>query len=248
MSSPGAIVAAGYWETQAGAATSAPGPGKYQADDWATPALLGIAGTDADGYSRQAGLAQLRPGDAIYQLAPNDSQNVLQLAVVSVTDQGTWVQYAVTVTATGATFVPPGTNQSRLLEALQQAGAQPPMAWQPWAPPLDPPTAGGLPADVAAGIADAWWSADPHMAAALQWEAYAAMLPPSPSVSNVSTGVQSVAYSPPVPGGDYGLAISRAAWHRSLAGSAASAPLTLADPAIETVPQYWPPRLWEVSG
>lgn len=90
-----------------------------------------------------------------------------------------------------------------------------PPAWVAWAPPLDPPTSGGLPYDQAQAIADAYWAASPHLAAALMWESYAAMLPPSPAVSAVSTGAQSVAYSPPVPAGEYGLAISRAEWHRS---------------------------------
>jgi hypothetical protein len=94
--------------------------------------------------------------------------------------------------------------------------------WQSWAPPLDPPTAGGLPGHVAREIADAVWADDPHLCAALQWEAYAAMLPPTPAVAQVATGSQSVSYSPPLPGGDYGLAVSRAAWHRSMAGSLAT--------------------------
>ena len=98
--------------------------------------------------------------------------------------------------------------------------------WEPWAPPLDPPTAGGLPLDVAQAIADDWWAIDPHLCAALQWEAYAAMLPPTPAVASVSTGAQSVAYSPAAPTGDYGLAVSRAAWHRSfVTGQLVSIPL-----------------------
>jgi hypothetical protein len=104
--------------------------------------------------------------------------------------------------------------------------------WQAWAPPLDPPTPGGLPADVAECIADSLQGEDPHLIAAVQWEAYAAMLPPAPSVDRVSTGVQSVSYSPPVPGGDLGLALSRAAWHRSfVVGQLGSVPLQLAPPS-----------------
>jgi hypothetical protein len=49
------------------------------------------------------------------------------------------------------------------------------LGWQAWAPPLDPPAAGGLPADAALAIADACWDTDPHLCAALQWESYAAM-------------------------------------------------------------------------
>ena len=48
-----------------------------------------------------------------------------------------------------------------------------------WAPPLDPPAAGGLPAFAAQAIAGATWSTDPHLCAALQWESYAAMPPPA---------------------------------------------------------------------
>jgi hypothetical protein len=62
------------------------------------------------------------------------------------------------------------------------------------------------------------------------------MLPPSAAVSQVATGVQSVTYSPPMPGGDAGLAMSRAQWHRSLMGGGGAAPLDLAPPAIPTVP------------
>ena len=72
--------------------------------------------------------------------------------------------------------------------------------WRAWAPPIDPPTAGGLPEAEAQLIADAWWDDDPHEAAALMWEAYAALLPPAPAVAQVATGSQSVCYSPPLPG------------------------------------------------
>ena len=87
--------------------------------------------------------------------------------------------------------------------------------WQAWAPPLDPPTPGGLAAADAEAIALAYWHDDPHLAAALMWEAYAATLPPSAAVSQVATGAQSVTYNPALPAGDYGLAIARANWHRS---------------------------------
>ena len=93
----------------------------------------------------------------------------------------------------------------------------PPPPWVLWAPPLDPPVDGGLPYDQAQAIADAYWDS-PHLAAALMWESYAAMRclrclsrPPRPKA-------QTVAYSPAAPTGDYGLAISRAAWHRSFIG------------------------------
>jgi hypothetical protein len=105
-----------------------------------------------------------------------------------------------------------------------------PEPWELWAPPIDPPTTpGGVPRDVAQGIADLYWDDDPHLCAALQWEYYAAMQPPTPSVASVSTGVQSVAYQPSVPSGEYGLAMSRAAWHRSfLSGELFSVPLVSA--------------------
>ena len=103
-----------------------------------------------------------------------------------------------------------------------------PASWQSWAPPTDPPTAGALPLADAQAIADAWWAEDAHLCAALQWEAYAAMLPPTHTVSQVATGSQSVSYSPAVPGGEYGLAISRASWHRSFVPTLASVPLAVA--------------------
>jgi hypothetical protein len=87
--------------------------------------------------------------------------------------------------------------------------------WESWAPPLDPPFDGGLPAGEAARIADAWWDEDPHLAAALMWESYAATLPPGLPVSSVTTGYQSVSYGSATPGGDLGAALTRAQWHRS---------------------------------
>jgi hypothetical protein len=100
-------------------------------------------------------------------------------------------------------------------------------SWESWAPPLDPPATGGLQLELAGAIADAWWDVDPHLAAALMWESYAATLPPTPAVAQVTTGVQSVSYRPALPGGDYGLAIARAEWHRSFSG-AVSVPLRVA--------------------
>ena len=98
-------------------------------------------------------------------------------------------------------------------------------SWEAWAPPLAPPADGGLPYGEAQAIADACWADDPHLCAALQWEAYAATLPPVPSVSSVTTGYQSVSYSPAGPGGEFGLAMARATWHRSMRGTADSVPL-----------------------
>jgi hypothetical protein len=112
--------------------------------------------------------------------------------------------------------------------------------WQSWAPPLDPPTAGGLPVDQAQCIADALWEDDPHLCAALMWEAYAAMLPPAVPVASVSTGVQNVSYSPAASPGKLGEALSRAAWHRSfVSGALISVPLEVAMPR-----RRWPRPAW----
>ena len=83
------------------------------------------------------------------------------------------------------------------LRKLTVTGAQPQAApdrqgrvtagpsWEAWAPPLAPPADGGLPVDDAQAIADAWWDDEPHLAAALMWEAYAATLPPALAVAQV---------------------------------------------------------------
>jgi hypothetical protein len=111
--------------------------------------------------------------------------------------------------------------------------------WESWAPPLDPPTTGGMPYDVAAGIAALYWPGDPHLTAALQWEYYAATLPPSPAVSQVNTGAQSVSYDPAVPVGDYGAALERARWHRSfVADEMVSVPLVV-DTPLRGDPSWW---------
>ena len=97
------------------------------------------------------------------------------------------------------------------------------MDWTLWAPPLDPPEPGGLPAAVAEQIADGHAGCDPHLVAALLWEAYAGTLAPAAPVSSVSTGVQSVRYEG---GGDpAALALARAEWHRSFLPDLASVPL-----------------------
>ena len=100
-------------------------------------------------------------------------------------------------------------------------------SWESWAPPLDPPTAGGLPRDEAERIAAVWWDDEPHEAAAMMWESYAATLPQTESVSMINTGAQSVAYGAAKPGGDYGLALARAEWHRSFV-TGRSVPLAVA--------------------
>lgn len=114
------------------------------------------------------------------------------------------------------------------------------ITWQDWAPPLDPPTEGGLDAGTAQAIADAVWECDPHLCAALQWEAYAATLPLAPAVASVSTGAQSVAYPAGQPAaGDYGMALARAAWHRSFLGTLHSAELRLQYPRPPVPPGAW---------
>ena len=230
--SVGAILASGYWDTQTGAPTAAPGAGKYLADVWAAPTLLAISGTDKDGYDRHAGLVSLQVGDQLIQTSPADSQNYQEFSVGVITDNATWVQLAVTVTGQGSAFAAPGSNQNMLLQALSLQPAPDSggcIPWQSWAPPLDPPTAGGLPVDQATCIADSWWPIDPHLCAAMQWEAYAASLAPTHGVVQVSTGAQSVMYATrggaPVPTGDYGLAIQRAEWHRSFVTSMVGVPM-----------------------
>ena len=121
------------------------------------------------------------------------------------------------------------------------------LPWQAWAPPLDPPVDGGLPLAYAQAIADATWAISPHLCAALQWEAYAAMLPPSPAVAMVSTGAQTVSYvgrgGAPVPVGDYGLALERAAYHRTfIDGMLLTVPLEVAPLTDADLPigVWWP--------
>ena len=97
-------------------------------------------------------------------------------------------------------------------------------AWESWAPPLFPPTEGGLDRGEAQSIADAWWDEDRHVCAMLMWEFYAATLPPELPVAMVTTGSQAVSYGQPTPGGEVGAALARAQWHRSFV-SAGSAPL-----------------------
>lgn len=110
-----------------------------------------------------------------------------------------------------------------------------PANWQDWAPPLNPPVESGVPIDVAQEIADTYWESEPHLCAALQWEYYAAMQTPTPAVSSMSTGVQSIAYSPPAPGGAYGTAMARAQWHRGfITGQMESVPL------YSSVPKPYP--------
>jgi len=107
--------------------------------------------------------------------------------------------------------------------------ASPP--WEAWAPPLDPPTAGGLPYGQAEAIAAACWADEPHLAAELMWTAYAATLDPEPAVASVTTGAQSVVYSGAAGGGEFGKAAARAQWHRQQRG-AQPVPVELAPPPV----------------
>jgi hypothetical protein len=113
-----------------------------------------------------------------------------------------------------------------------------PSSWEAWAPPLAPPADGGLPRDEAQAIADAWWDEEPHLAAALMWEAYAATLPPELPVSMVTTGSQSVATGRAMPRGSLGLAMSRAEWHRSFTAGV-SVPLAVAPAQLENPGGEW---------
>jgi len=130
-SAPTSVVfATGFWQTQSGPATTAPGNGKYNADNWASPTLLAIAALDNNGYDRRAGLLSLRPGDQISELGTNDSQNYQVWSVTSVTDHTTWVQVGVGVIGAGSSFVTPGMNQTRILQAIQVVSQEIPPAGQ----------------------------------------------------------------------------------------------------------------------
>lgn len=109
--------------------------------------------------------------------------------------------------------------------------------WRAWAPPLDPPDEGGLPAEQAQQIALDHPGANPHLVAALMWEAYAATLTPGPQVTAVTTGAQSVQYSQS--GDPFALALARAEWHRSFLGTLHSVPLTT-DTSAD-----WPVDWWQ---
>lgn len=107
--------------------------------------------------------------------------------------------------------------------------------WEAWAPPLDPPTEGGLPYEQAEAIAvETGWPAEPHLTAAEQWEAYAAIAPASAPVASVNTGTQSVSYAAP-----YGAALARAEWHRSFLGNLVSVPLQVAPVEDEVLVDPW---------
>lgn len=132
----------------------------------------------------------------------------------------------------------------------------PPQPWEAWAPPLNPPHDGtdgqpvGLDYGTAQDIADAalpdgttLWDSSPHLCSALQWEAYAATLPPTQAVASVQTGAQAVNYGSAVPGGEFGLAVGRAAWHRSFVSGQLASILLQVGPDLEVPVGVW----WEVE-
>lgn len=112
--------------------------------------------------------------------------------------------------------------------------------WAVWFPP-------DLDEQVAAEIGAAYWADDPHLAAALAWEAYAGTLEPTASVASVNTGAQSVTYSPAAASGPFGLAIARAQWHRSFLGDLGSVPLA-AHPALGSDALGWAGRYDDLDG
>jgi hypothetical protein len=117
--------------------------------------------------------------------------------------------------------------------------------WELWGPPQDPPVPGGLPAAMVAQVAEAALAAGTcdHCIAAELWEAYAGMLPVAPAVASVSTGAQSVSYGAGFGADAAGLAMARAAWHRSFCtGELVSVPLAVPPPdgwAEEEPPLEW---------
>jgi hypothetical protein len=115
--------------------------------------------------------------------------------------------------------------------------------WELWAPPLNPPVDGGLPAQFAQQIAEQHAACNPHLIAALLWEAYAGTLQPQASVQRVATGVQEVWYS--APGDPVSAAMARAAWHRSFLTDMVSVPLKVTHPNWHRWPVDWWQRNFE---
>ena len=100
--------------------------------------------------------------------------------------------------------------------------------WMAWAPPLNPPDPAGMPLAVAQGIADEFWPDQPYLTAGLQWQWYALSLPVAPTVTTVSTGVQSVGYA--TGSSPFALAMERAQWYLDQGqGSLVSVPLSAGD-------------------
>lgn len=120
-------------------------------------------------------------------------------------------------------------------------GRQGPL-WELWAPPLDPPTEGGLDRALAERIAEADFDC-PYTAPALMWDAYAAQQAPEPVVASVSTGVQQVTYAGG--SGPSTVARARAEWLRSLCGTVGSVETVTSTSAARLPPDWWQRNLDE---
>jgi hypothetical protein len=103
--------------------------------------------------------------------------------------------------------------------------------WAALAPPLDPPTDGGVPLAVAQGIADQFWPDHPYLTWGLMWEYYALMQPPVAAVASINTGVQSVAYTGGQSPYDTYMARAQVFFDRAM-GNLVSVPLTVGYPDV----------------
>src|SRR5215468_3156438 len=114
------------------------------------------------------------------------------------------------------------------------------ISWEAFAPPLDPPSDGGLPVVYALEIVGQYWLSDPYLALAMLWEAYAASLPPEPAVVSVSTGAQSIGYGSAGGASAFALAMARAEHFRSMRGGLASVPLRVGQAEPPDLPiDFW---------
>lgn len=118
--------------------------------------------------------------------------------------------------------------------------------WEAFAPPLDPPTEGGLPRAVAERFAETWWETDPWYAVGLMWDHYAGMCEDpagAAMVSSVSTGAQTVSYRPVGPVGECARRAARASWYFARSqqgfGGLYSVALHRADQAALDLPFDW---------
>ena len=116
-------LAIGTWTTQTGSPDTAPGNGKYNADNWSAPTSFSFTVIDGDGTSHD--VSQINPGDILHILANNNAQNYQVLKINSVVDNITWFQLSVSVTETGSAFVTPASGQQRILEIVRGAGTGP---------------------------------------------------------------------------------------------------------------------------
>ena len=116
----------GYWSMQTGSPDTAPPSGRYRADIWASPTMVTLATTDDDGYNQHDMLTGLIPGTKIKQAGRDDSQNYQVWSVVSVIDQGSWVQLTVETLENGTAFMAPNNNLVYLLEFISAESVSPP--------------------------------------------------------------------------------------------------------------------------